>query len=168
MVERDNDKDSRPERPGFSRRLFLAGGAAVTGGVIWGGTDAASAGATPQWEDHEPPKIPGGTGNTGNTGGHEHHKPSTTFEITTTSLPNGVPRESYSGGIAVSGGVAPLHWAITAEGLPPGLVLNAATGAITGTVRPRDHGHYIFTVTVTDSTLPTPKTVSKKFTIDIT
>jgi hypothetical protein len=71
VAERDEEKD-RPEPRGFSRRIFLAGGAALTGGVIWGAADAASAGASthnrPQWEGWTPPHIPGGTGNTGNTG----------------------------------------------------------------------------------------------------
>jgi len=53
--------------------------------------------------------------------------------ITTTSLPNGVVRGGYSVTLGASGGNAPYSWSITGGALPAGLVLDAATGAITGT-----------------------------------
>src|SRR6202167_5661001 len=58
---------------------------------------------------------------------------STALAITTSSLPNGMVRGSYSATLAASGGIAPYSWSITSGTLPAGLVLSAATGAITGT-----------------------------------
>lgn len=73
--------------------------------------------------------------------------------ITTTSLPDGQYNPPgptfYSETLASSGGNAPITWAITANNLPPGLSLNAGTGAITGT--PTTNGTYVFTVTATDA-----------------
>jgi len=51
--------------------------------------------------------------------------------------------------IAVSGGTAPYSFEVTAGALPPGLVLGATTGDITGT--PTTTGTYEFTVSVVDT-----------------
>jgi streptogramin lyase len=56
-------------------------------------------------------------------------------------------------------------YAYTATGLPPGLSINSATGAITGT--PTTAGSYTATVTATDSLLPIPQTASQPVTIVI-
>src|SRR5690349_16889118 len=53
--------------------------------------------------------------------------------ITTSALPNGQVGKAYSAMLAASGGTAPMTWTLTAGALPPGLALNAQTGAITGT-----------------------------------
>jgi hypothetical protein len=68
--------------------------------------------------------------------------------IKTTSLPGGTNNKSYSQMLSVSGGAAPFTWAITGS-LPPGLSLNASTGAISG--KPTATGTFSFTVKVTDS-----------------
>jgi phospholipase C len=57
---------------------------------------------------------------------------------------------AYSSSFPAAGGVAPYTFSITAGSLPPGLTLNASTGAITGT--PTTAGSYPFTVQVADST----------------
>jgi hypothetical protein len=72
--------------------------------------------------------------------------------ITTTSLPNGVVNTSYSATLQSTGGAPPITWSVTAGALPTGLVLNAATGAITGT--PTTAGTSNFTVQAADSSTP--------------
>ncbi|MCS5719732.1 putative Ig domain-containing protein [Herbiconiux sp. CPCC 205763] len=49
----------------------------------------------------------------------------------------------------VSGGTGPFAWAISAGGLPPGVGIDAATGAITGT--PTAAGNFAVTVAATDA-----------------
>jgi hypothetical protein len=55
------------------------------------------------------------------------------FSITTTALPNGVVGVPYAQTLAAIGGTTPYTWHLTAGTLPPGLNLNSATGAISGT-----------------------------------
>jgi hypothetical protein len=155
MAERGDGKDGRPEIRKFSRRIFLAGGAAVTGGVIWGESSSSAI----QF-DHFP-RIPGGTGFTGHTGGSGPPRP---LEFGLVFLPRGVTRNPYLGIIWVVNGVPPLTWAITGGALPPGLVLNPTDGLVQGTVAATDAGTYTFTVTVTDSE---SNNVSRAFTIFI-
>jgi hypothetical protein len=64
---------------------------------------------------------------------------------------------------AATGGTPPYtNWAVTVGSLPPGLTLNAGTGALTGT--PTTAGPYSFTIQVTDST---PLTATKAFTLTV-
>jgi len=69
--------------------------------------------------------------------------------ILTTSLPNGTVGTAYSQTMTAAGGTTPYTWSISAGILPPGLTLNTATGAITGT--PSVAGDVSFTAEVTDS-----------------
>ena len=69
--------------------------------------------------------------------------------VTTTSLANGQATQSYSQTLVASGGTSPITWSISAGSLPPGLSLNASTGAITGT--PTTAGTYNITVKATDA-----------------
>src|SRR5262249_51266798 len=74
----------------------------------------------------------------------------------------------YNSAITVTGGFAPYAYAISAGQLPPGLVLNPETGAITGT--PTSAGTFAFTITVTDpSRIPNSAagTVTKNCSITI-
>jgi uncharacterized repeat protein (TIGR01451 family) len=57
---------------------------------------------------------------------------------------------AYSSAIVATGGTAPYTFSLNSGSLPPGLVLNPNTGAITGT--PTAAGAFGFTVKVTDST----------------
>jgi hypothetical protein len=68
------------------------------------------------------------------------------LSVLTTSLPNGSPGAAYSQTLAAGGGQAPYAWSAT--GLPTGLRIDAATGAITGT--PTANGTYPVTVNLTD------------------
>ena len=54
----------------------------------------------------------------------------------------------YSASLSATGGTAPYTFSIISGSLPPGLTLNASTGAITGT--PTTPGSYTFTSKVTD------------------
>jgi hypothetical protein len=55
----------------------------------------------------------------------------------------------YSSGVTATGGTAPYTFAVINGSLPPGLTLNASTGAITGT--PSSEGTFSFTIQVTDA-----------------
>jgi hypothetical protein len=65
------------------------------------------------------------------------------------TLPPATVTVPYSQTITASGGTGPYTFAITAGALPGGLVLNTATGAITGT--PTVAGLFSFTIQATDS-----------------
>lgn len=64
--------------------------------------------------------------------------------ITTTALPDGTLQRVYAAAVSATGATPPYSWAITGQ-LPPGLVLNASSGAISGTATAV--GIYDFTVT---------------------
>jgi hypothetical protein len=72
------------------------------------------------------------------------------LKIGTTFVPNAVAGQGYGFSLARLGGVAPYTWSLTSGALPPGLVLSASTGLISGT--PAAAGAGIFTVRLSDST----------------
>lgn len=82
--------------------------------------------------------------------------PLTPLAITTTSLPSAVLGTSYNAGLAASGGTPAYTWGLASGTLPPGLLLAATTGSISGT--PASSGAYSFTARVTDSAVPTQTT----------
>ena len=69
--------------------------------------------------------------------------------IATTAFPHGETGVSYASTPAVSGGTAPDTWSLSSGSLPAGLILNTATGAITGT--PTTGVTSPFTLEVTDA-----------------
>jgi hypothetical protein len=89
------------------------------------------------------------------------------LSVTTTGpLPTGVVNSVYAGAtLQATGGITPYTWTVTTGSLPAGLSLNAATGVISGT--PTTSGTVNFTVTVTDSETPAPKTASANLSITI-
>ncbi|MGB2986978.1 MAG: Ig domain-containing protein [Phycisphaerae bacterium] len=78
--------------------------------------------------------------------------PTTGITITTASLPNGKVGQAYSQTLTSTGGTAPITWSLDTGSLPPGLNLNATTGAITGT--PTQAGTFAFTMEAQDSSAP--------------
>jgi hypothetical protein len=64
------------------------------------------------------------------------------------SLPNGSVGTPYNQTVSGSGGTAPYTFSVSSGALPGGLILNAATGAITGT--PTTAGTFTFSITATD------------------
>ncbi len=87
------------------------------------------------------------------------------LSVTTRSLPAGTVGLAYSATLAATGGTTPYSWAVTTGTLPPGLSLDASTGTITGV--PTAPGATKFTVTLTDSTTPTPKTAARVLSIRV-
>ena len=69
--------------------------------------------------------------------------------LSPSTLPNGTVGVAYNQTIVASGGAGPYTYAVTAGALPAGLVLNPATGVLTGT--PTSAGPATFTVTATDA-----------------
>jgi hypothetical protein len=69
--------------------------------------------------------------------------------VMTASLPNGILDSEYSTTLRVIGGRKPHTWSLSTGSLPPGVRLNAATGALAG--RPTATGNFEFTVQVSDS-----------------
>ncbi len=65
------------------------------------------------------------------------------------TLPNGAIGSAYNQAVSGSGGAAPYSFAVTSGALPTGLVINTATGDITGV--PTTAGTFNFTVTATDT-----------------
>jgi hypothetical protein len=82
----------------------------------------------------------------------------------TTALPAAQAGVPYTGGLTITGGIAPYQTSVTAGALPAGLTLDPATGAITGT--PTSNGTSTFTVAVTDSAIPAA-TVTKTVSIAV-
>lgn len=70
----------------------------------------------------------------------------------------------YSSALTATGGVSPYTFSDTG-GLPAGLILNASTGAITGT--PSEGGVFNFTAQVADSSGVAPGTVTANCTITV-
>jgi hypothetical protein len=84
--------------------------------------------------------------------------------IRTTTLADGQKGVLYSQTLVSTGGTAPVAWTISVGGLPAGLSLDAATGAISGT--PTAYGLVSFTVQATDSASPAA-TVEQALSINV-
>nr|WP_100877043.1 putative Ig domain-containing protein [Janthinobacterium sp. 64] len=82
--------------------------------------------------------------------------------LTPASLGNGTTGTPYSATISAAGGTAPYSFAITSGSLPAGLILNTATGALSGT--PTASGAANLTITATDANSVTS---SKPYTLVI-
>ena len=80
--------------------------------------------------------------------------------------PAGVHGTSYSITLTATGGYLPLRWTVTAGTLPPGLTLDPS-GTLSGTPTKASSTPFAFTVTVTDSSTPTPATNSVPYAITI-
>jgi len=78
----------------------------------------------------------------------------TPITFTTTTLSGAVEGTVYSRYIIVSGGTSPYTFSLTSGALPSGLTLDAANGIILGTPSDGSAGTYVFTIGVTDSSIP--------------
>lgn len=81
--------------------------------------------------------------------------------ITTAKLPVATTGEPYTAQLTGTGGVGSYDWTVSGGSLPAGLVLNPATGIISGEASVKGTAH--FTVTLSDPSLSTAKPVSRKF-----
>jgi hypothetical protein len=85
--------------------------------------------------------------------------------ITSTSpLSSATTGVNYSKSFSATGGIKPYLWSLTGGSLPPGIILNSATGYISG--KPTAAGNYSFTLKVTDSQAA-PATTTKDFSLTV-
>lgn len=82
--------------------------------------------------------------------------------VATTELPPQFVDYPYSRTLTAAGGFAPYSWSVASGALPPGLVLDSATGDITGT--PTVSGAFSFTLQAADAA---GNLASKPFTLTI-
>jgi hypothetical protein len=78
--------------------------------------------------------------------------PPAPLTIATTTLADAAASVPYSAILSGTGGAAPYAWSISSGALPPGLSIDANTGAISGT--PSALGTYNFTVRLSDASAP--------------
>ncbi len=101
----------------------------------------------------------------GSGSGNPSDPPPAALTLSTSSLPTGQIGVAYSAVLAATGGTPPYMWSITSGTLPAGLMLNASTGAITGTPT-QTVTSTTLTFQVADSGTP-PATKSAKLTLTI-
>jgi hypothetical protein len=85
------------------------------------------------------------------------------LSVTTASLPTAKKATPYSARLAATGGKPPDSW--TAFGLPPGLSVASATGAITG--KPTAAGTFKVVVFVLDSSTPARAAGGRRYTLTV-
>jgi hypothetical protein len=90
---------------------------------------------------------------------------SSKLTITTTSLSPATIGTAYSASVTASGGTTP--YTFSATGIPSGLSINSATGAISGTPAQASAGTATVMLTVADSTQPTKQTATTSLTMTV-
>ena len=84
------------------------------------------------------------------------------LQITTSSVPTATQYQSYSTTLSAVGGTPPYTWSVVAStgiSLPEGMTLNPSTGVVSA-AQVNGQGGYAVTIQVTDSSLPTPNTLT--------
>ena len=72
--------------------------------------------------------------------------------ITTVNMADGVEQTAYNATVLALGGAPPYTWSIAGGKLPDGLMIDTASGVISGT--PTKKGNYNFTIQVSDNATP--------------
>jgi len=72
--------------------------------------------------------------------------------ITTVNMADGVEQTAYNATVLALGGTPPYTWSIAGGKLPDGLMIDTASGVISGT--PTKKGNYNFTIRVSDNATP--------------
>ena len=101
----------------------------------------------------------------GSGSGNGANPPPAALTTSTSSLPTGQTGVAYSAVLAATGGTPPYTWSLTSGTLPAGLMLNASTGALTGTPT-QTVTNAVLTFQVADSSTP-PGSRSAKLTLTI-
>jgi hypothetical protein len=86
------------------------------------------------------------------------------FSVTTTTIPDGTQKTTYSANLTGIGGAAPHSWSIAIGVLPQGITLDGTSGTIAGT--PANCGAFPFTARLTDSATA-PKSVDRSLSLNI-
>ncbi len=86
------------------------------------------------------------------------------FAISTPALPSGVVNTAYTASLSAANGTTPYTWSVLTGNVPTGLILDSATGQISG--MPSVAGTFTFTIQAQDSSA-TVKTASRPFTVVI-
>ena len=71
--------------------------------------------------------------------------------VSPTTLPDAPVGTAYNQTLLATGGVEPYTFSVTSGALPPGISLDSATGAISGTPPAFSQGSYSFSITVADA-----------------
>jgi len=104
----------------------------------------------------------------GTTNGTVQIQINTALQVDASSLSAGSVGVNYFGGLYATGGAQPQTWSVISGSLPPGLMLDPATGYITGT--PSVPATNNFTLRVTDgcATIDTPASITNYPALQIT
>jgi large repetitive protein len=92
---------------------------------------------------------------------------SATLTLTPATLANPTAEAAYSAALSASGGTAPYTFAVSGGALPSGLILNAATGVLSGTTN--QSGNFSVTISATDSSTGAgaPFSASHAYTLNV-
>jgi hypothetical protein len=83
----------------------------------------------------------------------------------TAAIANAQGGTQFHAALNATGGILPYHWKVATGALPAGLSLNANTGVISG--MPMNGGNSIFSVQVSDSSVPSPQSATKSISLAV-